>query len=273
MALKNLPRAGAVRARLLRPVVGVGLLAVFVAFATGVAPARAAPGPVPAFETSGSTTPTVPPAPVWTTIGYSAQERPIQAIRFGSGSNHVLLVAGIHGTEYGCDVARKLSAFLLANPSALPADVRLDIVASANPDGRALRQRGNAHGVDLNRNFPARNWRRITKRGATSGRSPGSEPETQVLMYLLESGGYSRVISLHSRGPLVDYDGPGSWTLARRLARKARMPVVRLANSGHYYGSMGNWVPQHFRIPIVTVELKDRALPYRLRRGLFAAME
>lgn len=51
------------------------------------------------------------------------------------------------------------------------------------------------------------------------------------------------------------------------------MPVVRLAKTKHYYGSMGNWVPQRLGIPIITVELKDRSLPYRLRKGLFAAME
>jgi protein MpaA len=155
----------------------------------------------------------------------------------------------------------------------VPAGVQLDVIANANPDGRAFRRRGNSNGVDLNRNFPARNWRRIKKRGATSGPSPASEAETQVLIGYLEAGGYSRVISLHSRGPLVDYDGPGSKVLARRLSRLARIPVVRLARIGHYYGSMGNYVPQRFGIPIITVELKNRSLPAGLREGLLAAMQ
>lgn len=224
------------------------------------------------LETSSSLTPTTPPAPAWTTIGYSAQGRPINAIRFGDGPRHVLIMAGIHGNEYGYDVAYRFVEYLQANPSALPAGTQLDVIASANPDGRALRRRGNSRGVDLNRNFPARNWRRIRRRGATAGSSPGSEPETQVLMRFIEAGGYARVISLHSRGPLVDYDGPGGWTLAKRISRAARMPIVRLARTGHYYGSMGNWVPQRFHIPIVTIELKNRRMPYRLRMGLLAAL-
>jgi predicted deacylase len=240
---------------------------------TGVVQASASPGFATAAETSGSVTPTTPPGPAWTTIGYSVQGRPISAIRFGSGPKHVLIVAGIHGSEYGYDVARKLVVYLLANPQAVPAGTQLDVIGLANPDGRALWRRGNANGVDLNRNFPARNWRRIRKRGATSGSAPGSEPETQVIMRFMEAGGYSRVISLHSRGPLVDYDGPGAWTLARRIARASRMPIVRLARTGHYYGSMGNWVPQHYRIPIITIELKNRSLPYRLRSGILAALK
>jgi predicted deacylase len=250
----------------------VGLLTVLAGFGVGLPAAYAVSGSVTSLATTESVTPTAPPSPTWTPIGYSVLGRPIQAIRLGSGPNHVLIIAGLHGNEYGYDVASKLVVYLLANPSAVPAGTQLDVIASANPDGRVRRRRGNARGVDLNRNFPARNWRRIKKRGATAGPFRGSEPETQAIMRFMEVGGYSRVISLHSRGPLVDYDGPGAKSLARRFSRIARIPVVRLASSGHYYGSMGNWVPQRYRIPIVTIELKNRTLPVRLRSGILAVV-
>jgi predicted deacylase len=252
----------------------VALLGTVAAFGPDTVSASAAAAPPDVtLETSESVTPTAPPAPAWAPIGYSVRGRPINAIRFGSGSKHVLIVAGIHGTEYGYDVARKFVAYLLANPSAIPAGTQVDIIALANPDGRALRRRGNARGVDLNRNFPARNWRRINRRGRTAGRSPGSEPETQAIMRFMEAGHYTRVITLHSRGPIVDFDGPGGWALAKRFSRAARMPIFRLSTTGHYYGSMGNWVPQRYRIPIVTIELKDRALRYRLRMGLLSTLQ
>jgi predicted deacylase len=238
-----------------------------------VSASAADPLSVATLETTESVTPTVPPAPAWAPIGYSVQGRPINAIRLGSGPKHVVIIAGIHGTEYGYDVARKFVAYLLANPSAIPAGTQLDVIALANPDGRALRRRGNARGVDLNRNFPSRNWRRINRRGRTAGRSAASEPETQAIIRFLEQGNYARVITLHSRGPLVDYDGPGGWSLAKRFSRAARMPIVRLATTGRYYGSMGNYVPQRYRIPIMTVELKDRALRYRLRMGLLSTLQ
>jgi predicted deacylase len=267
----------ALRPRFVAAVCGAALL-VFLAIAAFTAvPAQAGtPTPISSLGASDSVTPTLPPGPVvptWAPIGYSVRGRPIQAIRFGSGTNHVVVIGGVHGTEYGYDVAHKLVKFLLANPAALPAGVQLDIIASANPDGRALRRRTNAHGVDLNRNFPARNWRRFKKSGGSSGRAPASEPETKALISFLEAGGYSRVITLHSRGPLVDYDGAGGWTLAKRFSRNARMPMFRLARTKHYYGSMGNWVPQRLHVPILTIELGNRQLPYRLRKGLFAAMQ
>ena len=266
------PLARTARWTVARTLTAAALLAVLVVFGVSVPAAHAASGPVTSLATTESVTPTAPPSPTWAPIGYSVQGRPIHAIRFGSGPNHVLIIAGLHGTEYGYDVASKLVSYLLANPSALPAGTQLDVIASANPDGRAKRRRENARGVDLNRNFPARNWRRIKKRGATAGPSRGSEPETQAVMRFMEVGGYSRVISLHSRGPLVDYDGPGAKNLARRVSRIARIPVVRLANSRHYYGSMGNWVPERYHIPVVTIELKNRALPVRLRSGILAAV-
>jgi hypothetical protein len=86
---------------------------------------------------------------------------------------------------------------------------------------------------------------------------------------VLASGHYSRVVSLHSRGGFIDYDGSGGWTIARRMSRASH---VRMHKLGAYHGSMGSFVPEKHRIPIVTWELSSRVLTSRVRAGMLAAL-
>jgi protein MpaA len=82
-------------------------------------------------------------------IGHSVRGRPIVARVLGSprAPERVIVFGCIHGDETaGILVARRLVA---VGP---PSDARLWIVPSLNPDGVAAGTRGNAHGVDLNRN-------------------------------------------------------------------------------------------------------------------------
>ena len=78
-------------------------------------------------------------------------------------------------------------------------------MAVANPDGLLRGTRGNGAGVELNRNFPTRDWRaepvahRATldapREGLLSpGPEPGSEPETRSLIALIEGLGPATVV-------------------------------------------------------------------------------
>src|SRR5437016_740418 len=103
-------------------------------------------------------------------LGRSVDGRPISAREVGDpGGTRILVVGCIHGNEpAGIAIARRLAQLS-------PANIDLWIVSDLNPDGKAAGTRGNAHGVDLNRNFPFR-WRPI--RGVfESGPRPLSEPE------------------------------------------------------------------------------------------------
>ncbi len=87
------------------------------------------------------------------TIGHSVRHRPITAQVLGPSSapRKILLVGCIHGNE--CAGIRILNA-IARQP--VPPGVQLWLVREMNPDGTAADTRQNAHGVDLNRNFPYR---------------------------------------------------------------------------------------------------------------------
>jgi len=235
------------------------------------APAPAAAAATDATPTADSSrTPSMPASHTVWTIGTSVRGRPIVAETFGVGPRHVLIMGGIHGNEYGTPVAEAFLRYVRAHPSIVPSGTELDIITCANPDGRARNRRTNAHNVDLNRNFPSRNWnRKKDPSGGLPGSAPGSEPETKALLALLAQQRYLRIVSLHSAGGILDWDGPGGGTLARRIGKAAHVPLLRL---GAYHGSMGSYVPQVYKIPIVTWELKQRAITARIRAGLIAAL-
>lgn len=113
-------------------------------------------------------------------LGYSVQHRPIIAIEMGDPDSpaHTVIVGCIHGNEpAGIAIAKALAA------RPVPAEADLWVITDLNPDGVAAGTRSNAHGVDLNRNFPYR-WRDDVppSNGYYPGPRPASEPETRAVM-------------------------------------------------------------------------------------------
>jgi protein MpaA len=215
--------------------------------------------------------------PWWTTIGHSAQKRAIVATEFGSGPRRVLLIGGVHGNEFGTPVAKRFVAYLCAHPRAVPSGARIDVIRCLDPDGRVHDTRGNARHVDLNRNLPTRNWKRALDArdepgnpGLSGGRGPGSEPETKALLAYLKRG-FRAIVSLHSHAGILDCDGPGAVTLGRRMSALCGLPVGRLSYDPFITGSLGEFAPERYRIPVVTVELKSTKLTVGMRAALLAA--
>jgi protein MpaA len=110
--------------------------------------------------------------------GRSWQGRPITAVEVGNpAGTRVLVVGCIHGNETGgIAIARALERLS-------PRKLDLWIVPNLNPDGVAASTRADAHGVDLNRNFPWR-WRPMS--GVyESGPRPLSEREARIAHALI----------------------------------------------------------------------------------------
>jgi hypothetical protein len=191
------------------------------------------------------------PLPAWKIIGHSVQGRPLRAATYGSGPRHVLWIGGIHGNEREGSVATgELPAALLAAPGGEQA-VTLTVLEDANPDGSAMHIRGNANGVDLNRNFPAHNF--VANR--MFGREPLSQPESQALRDLISAVQPHVVLIAHSWSGdhFVNFDGPAR-ELAARFAQLSGYPVRVSEDIPATPGSLGSWLGQELGVPVLTIE-------------------
>jgi protein MpaA len=161
-----------------------------------------------------------------------------------TGRCELLIHAGIHGEEGETTVALSRALRLLSEPSPNCA-----VVLAANPDGLIRGTRGNARGVDLNRNFPTRDWspdpvmHRSTLEDPrdvvlSPGAHPGSEVETTALLRLIQELEPEAVVALHA--PLACIDNNNAGPLARWVAERTGLPLVQ----GVGYptpGSFGTW--------------------------------
>ena len=184
-------------------------------------------------------------------LGHSVEGRPIVAYEVGdpSAARRELVVGCVHGDERaGIAVARRLE-------HVSPQGLDLWVVPVLNPDGAAARTRGNAHGVDLNRNFP---WRWKTLEGAVySGRRPLSEPESKIAYRLIRRLRPEVSIWFHQPQDVVDESG-GSKAVERRFASAVGFPLARLPREP---GSVVGWENHVLRSSTAfVVELPDERL-------------
>jgi predicted deacylase len=219
------------------------------------------PGPVPQAPNPRGEMMAPPPRPRVTSLGVSVQSRPIQLNVFGDAPRPVLVLGGIHGSEpTSVYVAAQLADYLRAHPQLWtgPTGRSVAVIPVANPDGYARLSRTNANGVDINRNFPAKNFR---VRAAphplyNSGPEPLSEPESRAIKQAIDTLRPRLIISIHSieKGKFCNnYDGPAE-PIARIMAQHNGYPVT--GTMGYPTpGSLGSYAGIDQQIPIITLEL------------------
>jgi protein MpaA len=185
-------------------------------------------------------------------LGRSTEGRPIWGAAQAGEPAPLLVVGGVHGDEPSSveavvGLARRLAAAPLGGP--------LVLVPALNPDGLARNLKNSARDVDLNRNFPARNWNPDHAPGYSPGAQPLSEPETRVIAELVRAHAPRGVVAVHAPFACVNYDGPPSAAMwAEQVAAACGWPAR--GDIGYPTpGSLGSWLGVDLALPVLTLEL------------------
>ena len=167
----------------------------------------------------------------------------------GSFSRNPILVVGVvHGDEpQGEDL---INRYLKETKSGML------FIPCLNPDGKVLKTRTNSNGVDINRNFPTKNWTDIPDEDKYfGGREPASEIETRFLIEVMDKYQPSAVLTLHTPYKIVNYDGPAQ-ELADRISEIMNYPVEE--SIGYPTpGSFGTYAGVERNIPTITLEMDE----------------
>lgn len=182
-----------------------------------------------------------------------------------------LIIGVFHGDEpQGKFLIEKYLKQLSSTPTSKSGGKKTNnllFIPCLNPDGMQLGQRTNANGVDLNRNFPTKNWGENHGDNATcddaetayyGGTSGGSEIETQFLIDTIREFKPNRILTLHAPYKVVNYDGPAK-ELAEKISTIINYPVE--ASIGYPTpGSFGTYAGIERQVPTITLEL-DEEIP------------
>jgi protein MpaA len=190
-------------------------------------------------------------------LGRSVEGRPILGAIFDAGraaapsAAPLLVVGGVHGDEpSSVEAVAALARRVFAGAAST---APLVLVPALNPDGLVRGAKNSARDVDLNRNFPARNWQAAHPPGYAPGAAPLSEPETRLLADLIDAHAARGVVAVHAPFACVNYDGPAAaWAAA--VAAACGWPARE--DLGYPTpGSLGSWLGVDRGLPVLTLEL------------------
>lgn len=201
-------------------------------------------------------------------LGKSVKGKDIKGYFFGNENcfNKTIIIGGIHGTEpQSSEICELYLKEVKDKP--FPQDSFLVLIPCINPDGISLKTRGNANGVDLNRNFPSSGWTHVSLANNNAyfpGIKPTSEPETKIIVDLLNKYNFKKIIAIHTNytiqfpnPPMINYDGEHSRELAEKMSTATGLPPH--ADVGYPTpGSLGVWIGKDLKKISITVELDHK---------------
>lgn len=232
-------------------------------------------------------------------VGESVQGRELMVMKISDNPDadevepEFKYISSMHGDEItGRELMLRLiddlgKAYLAGDRSVsdLVNNTEIYIMPSMNPDGSELRQRANARGYDLNRNFPELSGQALY---GQSNANPTVEIETKALMDFQASRQFSLSANFHGGAEVVNYP----WDAIKerhpldRLVYNMSVEYAKLApyigasaefasgvtNGFDWYqvlGGMQDWSYRKFNDLQLTVELSDRKWPNFNDLGFF----
>ncbi len=168
----------------------------------------------------------------------------------------ILVFSLIHGDE---DAAGSVVRFWLERLEAIQPRNSWRVVPVLNPDGLKLKTRTNFNKVDLNRNFPTKDWtekamsywKKEAKQSPRRfpGPSAGSEPETLCAIKQIEEFQPDLIVSIHTPLQVLDFDGP--------KVKPPKFDYLPWKSLGNYPGSLGRYMWFERKTPVLTMEMKE----------------
>ena len=220
-----------------------------------------------------------------TVIGTSVENRGITAYHYGTGTEELLFIGGIHGGyEWNTVlVAYEMMDYLEKNPTVIPENLKITVIPVLNPDGlnktvgttsrftkddvpkvleETIAGRFNAHTVDLNRNFDC-DWQATGKwqnKDVSGGTNAFSEPESQAIEKYVDAHKLTAVVVWYSSAGGVFasncHNGVSEETqlLTSIYAKASGYPAYKSFDFYTITGDMVNWLAKK-NIPAISVLL------------------
>lgn len=238
-----------------------------------------------------TSTPVVPEAPKTVgqeQIGSSVGGLPIIAHWYGTGTDEIIFIGGIHGGyEWNTSlVAYELMDMLTAQPQLIPSNIKVTVIPVLNPDGLSkvvgkadrfsktevsssqdivVSGRFNGNNVDLNRNFDC-DWKSEgvwQNKKVSGGSSAFSEPESQAIKAYVESRSPKAIVTWYSAAGGVfasnchnDKVLTETTDIVKLFAKASGYPAYQNFNFYEITGDMVNWFAKK-NIPAFSVLLTN----------------
>lgn len=131
--------------------------------------------------------------------------------------------------------------------------------------------RKNENGVDLNRNFPTKNWELTNKNDEYyGGNTPESELQTRFLTKLIAENKFDAIITIHSPYKVINFDpnSPHTLQLAGEVSKILNYPLQNYIGYPTP-GSFGTYCGIERGIATITIEIDEEVEPKFLLEKFF----